>query len=247
MSRKLFYENPQLTECISVVKEVIENGVIFHETVAFPEGGGQVGDRGILENIVTGEQVNFLDCQKHGGRKSPIEEFSNIIFEADIIHHIDEKEVTKFVQGQEWRIIIDGERRARISANHTGTHLLYLAVDQVREGYRNNQAGARITEEYGRMDFATTEKFSNQEINAIEELINGMIMGELEIITYPHEEEKEALYWSCQGEVVPCGGTHVSNTNFLKSVSIKRKSIGREADRLIATFEHNEEKLEILK
>lgn len=247
MSKKLFYENPQLTECVSAVKEVTETGIIFHETVAFPEGGGQIGDRGILENLLTGEQINFLDCQKYGGRKSPIEEFSNIIFEADVVHHIEEENLNRFSLGEEWKILIDAERRAKISANHTGAHLLYLAVDQVREGYRNNQAGARITEEYGRMDFSTTEKFSSEEINAIEELINGMINGELEVMTFPHEEEREALYWSCDGNIVPCGGTHVPNTNFLKSVSIKRKSIGKDADRLIATFEHNIEKLETLK
>lgn len=248
MSRKLYYEDPYLTKCVTSVKEVSHEGVIFYETVAFPEGGGQIGDCGILRNLLTGEKVKFTDCQKTGGQKSPIEEFSNILVNSDVVHHVSPEDLSKFKAEEQWIVEIDGERRAKIMANHTGTHLLYLAVDHVRGGgYKKKQAGARITDEYGRMDFTTTQKFSEQEILAVEEFINGMIDEKLEIATYAHPQENEGLFWECNGEIVPCGGTHIENTGLLRSVSLKRKSIGKEADRLIANFEHSDELFEKFK
>ena len=64
MTEKLYYKNQFLSVCKGKLLEINEKGLIFDKTVAYPEGGGQIGDSGILIREKTKEEFEFFDTTK---------------------------------------------------------------------------------------------------------------------------------------------------------------------------------------
>ncbi|MCI6152103.1 alanine--tRNA ligase-related protein [Fusobacterium perfoetens] len=232
-TEKLFYKNQFLSSCKGILTEINEDGVIFDKTVAYPEGGGQIGDIGYLIREKTNEKIEFFNTTKIKGRNIFLEDFPSIKVENLIVHHID-KEILKTLEiGESFIIKIDTEKRARTTLHHSGLHLALMVLETIRPNIRKSIVGAKITSTYGRLDFATENKFSKDELLLIEEKSNSLIEEGLEIVTFPHKEEKEALYWQCLDYCIPCGGTHCENTKYLGKMKVKRKNIGKTSERLI--------------
>ena len=70
-TEKLYYKNQFLTTCKAKLIEINEKGLIFDKTVAYPEGGGQIGDSGILIREKTKEEIEFLDTTKYLFKRFP--------------------------------------------------------------------------------------------------------------------------------------------------------------------------------
>jgi alanyl-tRNA synthetase len=236
MTIKEYYNDQYLTKCKGKVLKITEEGVIFDKTVAFPEGGGQEGDSGALTELKTGNIVNFTYTTKCGGRKLELEGFHSISVETDVIHHIEEKELEKVNIGDEYEITLNVERRAKITLYHTGIHIVLMAIERLRPKIQDKIFGAKISDHSARLDFRTSDKFEANELKEISNIVNEIIKEDREIKVFPHEIEKEALYWKCDQFINPCGGTHLTRTCFLGEVSLKRKGIGKDAERIIATF-----------
>ena len=184
--------------------------LVLDTTPFYGEGGGQVGDRGVLSGdglIVVIEAVSRnRSVFVHSGR---VERGSVSV--GDVVH------------GQ-----VDRTCRRRAQANHTATHLLQSALKQVVDP-GIGQAGSRVDFDRLRFDFHCPRAITAAELEQIETLINGWITEahSLEVQEMAIEKAKAAGAVAMFGEKyadvvrvvdVPgvsmelCGGTHVSNT-----------------------------------
>ncbi len=192
-----------------------ENGtvtLVLSKTPFYGEGGGQVGDTGII--TCDNAKLNVTDAKKlRDGR---------IIVAAEIIDGYIEK-------GDKCHAEVDKDRRAKIAANHSATHLLQKALKMVA-GDHIEQAGSFVNDERLRFDFTHYEAVTKEQLKEVEEIVNREIFNSLCVTCneMPIDEAKKlgamALFGEKYGDVVRvvkmgdfsielCGGTHVKNTS----------------------------------
>ena len=186
--------------------------VVLDRTPCYPEGGGQVGDRGELK--WSGGQARVEDT-----RRLP---------DGKIVHQINVTAGT-LVVGQEVEIAVDRERRQATARNHTVTHLLHRALKNIL-GEHVNQAGSLVTPERLRFDFTHFAPLTEEELRAVEAEVNQKILANLPVTTLEtsYQEAKAmgatALFGEKYGERVRvvkidaysmelCGGTHLGSTS----------------------------------
>lgn len=233
MTLKIYYDDPFLTKLTAKVTKITENGIILDRTISYPEGGGQEGDIGVIKILDNNEIIEYIDTQKLPGRTIYLDDFPTIQVENDILHIFKNSEdVSKFKVGMSVEISIDYKRRAVLSAYHSATHLMLMAVENVYSGYESNVYGCHITANKARLDFRTNEKFTQEFIKDAQEYCNDLIKKALPITIYQHSKEKEALYWEHNKVVYPCGGTHLTNSSQISEIKLKRKNLGKSGQRI---------------
>lgn len=237
-TQKEFYTNPYKSSTKAKILDIIDNKIILDKTVAYPEGGGQEGDRGWL--LVDGKEIKFFDTQKGLGRVIYLEDFPTIQVETPIFHFIDSKYLPNFKIGQEITVKIDTLRRSKLSISHSAIHLVLRYLEEMYPDYEKRIYGASIKEDSARLDFKTTEKFKPEQMQYIEDRVNEAVQKELEIFTFAHPKEKEAWYWRCEDYTIPCGGTHLDNTKYIGKIKVKRKNLGKNGQRVTCTIEDSD-------
>lgn len=217
----LGYASTELTSIVKVIsnnKDIVESlnegeegFIVTDETPFYAEMGGQVGDTGVIYN--DNFKAEVLDCKKNVSGK--------------IIHLIKMLEGTLSI-GEKVVLQVDNERRNNICKNHTATHILHKALKKIL-GEHVNQAGSYVDEEKLRFDFTHFSSLTEDEIKAVEEMVNKEIMEASSVITKEMtlDEAKNsgamALFdekYSNKVRVVSvgdfsselCGGTHVKNS-----------------------------------
>ncbi len=194
------------------VEEVSEGDVtvILDKTPFYGEGGGQVGDTGVL--MMEGTVLNVTDTQKADG----------------VYIHICTVANGSVKVGDTVDAVVDNARRDAIMRNHSSCHLLQAALRQVL-GTHVEQAGSYVTNEYMRFDFTHFAALTADELAKVEHLVNTAILVGLPVekLELPIDEAKKmgamALFGEKYGSVVRvvkmcdvstefCGGTHVDNT-----------------------------------
>ena len=235
ITEKLYYKDPYLKKCKAEVIDIKNNGIVLDKTVAYAEGGGQEGDRGKL--IVDGKEIPFADTKKGPGRVIYLENFPTIQVDTPIYHFVSEEDTSLFSIGQQIEVEIDTMRRSKLSISHSGIHIVLMCLEKIFPGYESKIYGASIKENGARLDFRTTEKFTQEHIKTIEECVNKKIEASEEIQVFPHAEENEAWYWRLGETVYACGGTHIHNTKYIGSVKVKRKNLGKNGQRVSLIYE----------
>lgn len=184
--------------------------LVFNLTPFYPEGGGQVGDKGYLEGP-NGDVVYILDTKKENN---------------EIIHFT--KNLPKNPK-EVLTAVVDKKQRARTARNHSATHLLHQALREIL-GAHVEQKGSAVHSKYLRFDFSHFAKMTVQQLRDVEDFVNMRIDEQL-----PLEEQRGipmqkaikegamALFGEKYGDVVRtvrygqsielCGGTHVKNTS----------------------------------
>lgn len=199
-------------ELVQSAKEGDKVSIVLDNTTFYPEGGGQVGDCGLItnENLV----VEVLNTKK-GANNS--------------IKHIGIIKSGKISNGDKVKTLVDREIRMSSARNHSATHLLHKALKEVL-GDHVNQAGSLVTPERLRFDITHFEAISNEELKVIEEKVNNVILSSLDIkcdimnIKEAKEKGATALFGEKYGDEVRvvsmgdystelCGGTHLTNTS----------------------------------
>ncbi len=183
--------------------------LVFSKTPFYPEGGGQVGDRGTLES--KNGAVNYiLDTRK----------------ENNLIIHLT-KELPEDLSGT-FSAKVNAAQRARTAANHSATHLLHQALKEIL-GPHVEQKGSMVQSDYLRFDFSHFSKVSSEELQQIEDFVNTRIADKLPLVEnreMPYQDAINegviALFGEKYGDKVRairfgksmelCGGTHVGNT-----------------------------------
>ncbi len=188
--------------------------IVLDKTVFYGEGGGQVGDSGVI-SFADGEFI-VTDTKKTTG---------------GVFTHIGVLKSGSLTVGDEVTASIDVVRREAIRRNHTAAHLLQAALRSVL-GNHVEQAGQLVNENTVRFDFTHFSPLSPEEIARVEELVNTEIMSatKVESREMPIDEARKlgamALFGEKYGDVVRvvtagdvsvefCGGTHVDNAGKL--------------------------------
>ena len=183
--------------------------LVFNLTPFYPEGGGQVGDKGYLEST-NGNVTYIVDTKK----------------ENNLIIHIV-KNLPDHLEGS-FKAVVDAKQRSRSAANHSATHLLHQALRSIL-GTHVEQKGSMVHSSYLRFDFSHFSKVSSEELKQVEDFVNARIRENLplqENRRIPYAEAIEqgaiALFGEKYGDAVRtirfgdsmelCGGTHVPNT-----------------------------------
>src|SRR5699024_8005058 len=133
--------------------EGAEVSVVLDTTPFYGEGGGQVGDTGVLE--AEGVSVDVVDTTKHEGV---------------YLHRAVVSEGTLNV-GDTLTAKVDEHRRTAIMRNHTAAHLLQAALRKVL-GSHVEQAGQLVNERHVRFDFTHFSALTPEEIAQVELLVN---------------------------------------------------------------------------
>ncbi|MEP7266994.1 MAG: alanine--tRNA ligase [Saprospiraceae bacterium] len=199
-------------------KDKIEHQLILDKTPFYPEGGGQVGDTGILQT--PNETIRIINTKK---------EIDQIMHFVDTLP--EHPHATFFAT-------IDTDRRKLIENNHSATHLLHAALRNVL-GDHVHQKGSLVNDKYLRFDFSHFQKVSDEEMEKIEKLVNQKIRENIaleESRSIPIAEAQAAgammLFGEKYGEKVRmitfdpsysrelCGGCHVSNTGKISMLKI---------------------------
>ena len=201
--------------------------ILLAETPFYPEGGGQVGDRG--EIVGSSGRIVVEDTQRVAER---------------LIVHRGRVVEGRIAVGDEVMAHVDAEHRADTMRNHTATHLLHAALRKVL-GSHVRQAGSLVAPDHLRFDFTHTEAVTREQLVQVEQLVNEKIRQNLPVHTR-HTTFKEAMdegvlafFGDKYGEevrvvevntVMPrfsaelCGGTHCERTGEVGLVIVTGES-----------------------
>lgn len=236
-TKKIYYTDPFLSECDAEIVE-IRNGkeVCLNQTVAYPEGGGQISDIGTF--YVDTNEIPFFDVKKGYGRLFSVQDFPTINVDTPVYHTISSDFIDKIFVGQKLKLKIDIERRLWTTVHHSAIHLALMIASELRGDLYHRIKGCNITTEHARLDFSLSERFSEHELTIINERLKGLISEHVPIVVFPYKGENEAWFWQCKDYICPCGGTHVTNTSHIGNVTVKRKGIGKGSERIIVVVDN---------
>ncbi len=237
-TKKLYYEEMFRKSCEAVIIGIKDNRIICDQTVAFPEGGGQIGDIGhiICED---GKDIPFVDTQKGYGNVIHLNDRYTIQINTPIFHIVSDNEcLNESLIGQRVNINIDVNRRMRVTALHSALHLVLMSVTNLYSDLQYHIKGCHIGEDKARIDFFSEHKFSKEEVLKINGFSQQLINENLKIERFLYNNCSEAWMWKCKDFQCPCGGTHVLYTNQLGNIHVKRKNVGKFLERLIVTLEN---------
>lgn len=236
-TKKMYYEDFFLSQCVARVVKVDSNRIILDQTIAFPEGGGQEGDFGTI--MIGNKTIPFLDTKKGPGRILHLADFPIIQVDTPVYHIINESDAAYFSEGDKVLVKIDLSHRLGTTTMHSALHIALMAATERTPGKVKHIKGCSITDHSARLDFFTETRFTPEDMQWINKRAQEIIDNDYEIKSYAHPEEPEAWYWECENFRCSCGGTHVHKTGDLGSINIKRKSTGKNNERLMVTLSDN--------
>ena len=206
--------------------------LVLNRTPFYAEGGGQVGDTGMLTSEWYDETKGPLNFEVTDTKK----ENGLIIHYANLSPYYD----METSQQKEWTLpnpmptrfmaFVDMGKRIMTNANHSATHLLHAALKETLGGHVN-QKGSLVNPDQLRFDFSHFQKVTDDEIEVLERIVNEKVRAGI-----PLKEERNvwyndaiasgvtALFGEKYGDFVRvitfddkfskelCGGTHVKNT-----------------------------------
>jgi alanyl-tRNA synthetase len=229
------YEKTETLTAISAYKELDDRTfqAKLFESPFYAEGGGQVTDQGFIEHEETGARAVLRAADRIGDDQV-------LIFEGE-----------GFAEGDRIRAAVDWGTRFPTMANHTATHLLHKALQDVL-GDHVRQAGSAVRPDKLRFDFTHGQAMSADERKQVERIVNEKVFENLPVHTFvtPIDEAKKLgammLFGEKYGDEVRvveipgysrelCGGTHVRWTAEIGPFVItSESSVGSGARRIEA-------------
>jgi alanyl-tRNA synthetase len=193
----------------------------------YAESGGQIGDRGFLENDQA--RLEVLDARSSQAGPVCLVELRSGQFE------------TAVSSGKKFSASVDASRRRAIMRNHTATHLLHRALRD-RLGSHATQAGSLVAPERLRFDFHHDGALGKEALDALENDVNAQILADRSVtkhVDVPLEEARGMGAVSMFGEkygdkvrvvqvgdysIEFCGGTHCDHTGEIGLMRITGES-----------------------
>lgn len=202
-TKPLYYDF--LTE--ATAKVLFQKGkyLVLDKTPFYPEGGGQTSDTGKIGD------VNVVDVQKAG----------------DVIVHVLE-EPKRFAKGKTVRAIVDAERRKRIIAHHTATHLISAACRRLLDPHAW-QEGAKKEADKAHIDISHYQRLSSEDLKAIENLANSWLRNGIKVkveLLERGEAEQSYGFSIYQGHGVPSKKMRIITIRTLDNELIDAEACG---------------------
>ena len=230
MTLELFRNNSYLKEHNAIISDVIPEGLVFKETIFYPEGGGQPGDVGSIK--LKNKTINIVGTKYINNK----------------LVHLTET-IDDIKKNEEGSLILDWSKRYSYMQVHTCLHLLCSIIPYP-------VTGGSIGDGRGRIDFDFETKPDKEDVlNKLNNLIHKDYLVHISSITDQELDDNPDLVRTMSvkpprgsGQIrmvrigddidfQPCGGTHVNKTseiNLVKSVKIENK--GKMNKRIIITF-----------
>ena len=197
--------------------------IIVEQTPFYASMGGQEADTGII--YTDSAEFKVLDTIKLLGGK---------------VGHVGKVTKGMFKVGDTVTLKVDADVRSATAKNHSATHLLQKALREIL-GTHVEQAGSLVNKDHLRFDFTHFQAMTDEEIKAVENIVNEKIAETIPVVTdiMTIEEARKtgamALFGEKYGEKVRvvsmgdfskefCGGTHVSNTSVISQFKIISES-----------------------
>lgn len=224
IANKLYLVDPYLKCTNAKVTRIVENKIFLDRTIFFAEGGGQIGDIGMIN------ELKVFDTKKEIVKETETlyhKDFPSININTDVAHLIENSQCSLH-PGDTVNLTINWERRYTIMKLHSAAHIVLHFTEEI---FGTTQIkGCSIRDVKSRLDFPF--KLSAEKVSEIEKLTNKFIEDGHSIKTIPLENTTEAIYWICENIRMPCGGTHVANTKEIGQISLKRRAQGTNLDRI---------------
>jgi alanyl-tRNA synthetase len=190
--------------------------LVLSNTPFYAEGGGQVGDTGVLKTI--NESIAVIDTKKENN------------LSVHFVEQLPENVNATFTA------VVDKSKRESSQRNHSVTHLLHEALREVL-GTHVEQKGSLVNADYLRFDFSHFAKMTDEELKQVEQLVNSRIRAAFQLNENRNATMDEAkaqgammLFGEKYGSTVRviqfgnsvelCGGTHVQKTSDIRSFQI---------------------------
>jgi Ser-tRNA(Ala) deacylase AlaX len=204
---ELFASDAYQQECDATVLELSDGHIVLDQTVFYPEGGGQVGDSGVIGSAA------ISDTRRDG----------------DSIVHITDTPAGLLLGGGA-HLAIDWPRRYLVMRHHTLLHLAHIAAAGVI-GYEPDVIGSQVRVEKARLDY---DYHGELDVDALTAALRELITADLPVKTEPipgaGARERQ---WTIPGHApIPCGGTHVHSTGEIGEVDVKLQRKGRQGMRI---------------
>ncbi|MBS1639445.1 MAG: alanine--tRNA ligase [Bacteroidetes bacterium] len=196
--------------------------IVLEQTPFYAESGGQVGDTGTL--TIHDSLLTIIDTKKENNL---IIHFTETLPAIDLSSNII--------------ATVDAQKRKATAANHSATHLLHAALRKIL-GTHVAQKGSLVNDEQLRFDFSHFSKMTDEEITAVEEIVNEKIRENIPVVIKEMKKEEAlqlgamALFGEKYGNIVRvviidpnysvelCGGTHIGHTGELGIFKIKHET-----------------------
>jgi len=185
--KKIFWEDPYLTELDTTVKTVHEDKITLTETIFYAFSGGQESDAGFIGDY------KVLEAKKEG---------REIFYTLDKNHSLQ--------PGDPVKIIIDWDRRYKLMRLHFAAEVVLELVCQ--RFPKVVKVGAHIAQDKSRIDFQWDQKILPF-LASLQEAAQKIIDSDQAIISDFSDEQNERRFWKInEFSQVPCGGTHIKRT-----------------------------------
>jgi alanyl-tRNA synthetase len=210
-------------EASEMVASESEVAIILDDTPFYAESGGQVGDSGYLHT--DSAKIEVIDCRKAGEHHL----------------HIGRLMSGALKVGEQVSASVDASVRQATALNHSATHLLHAALQQV-VGEHVHQKGSLVNSERLRFDFSNDEAVTEEQIRQIEHIVNDQILantvvatevmsmddavtkGAMALFGEKYGDEVRVLSIGGDFSVELCGGTHAARTGDIGSVRVTSES-----------------------
>ena len=191
--------------------------IVFDKTPFYAEGGGQVGDKGVIIDS-EGNKVKVKNTKKENG----------------LILHFTEEALNDW--GADYQLKVARSMRLETQKNHSATHLLHHALRSIL-GDHVEQKGSLVNDQYLRFDFSHFQKVSEEELKEVAKRVNGSISkgdtaqiditdideaksrGAMALFGEKYEDKVRVVQFGDSIEL--CGGCHVKNTSEIGRFIIK--------------------------
>jgi alanyl-tRNA synthetase len=205
--KKIFWDNPYLTELQTTVTSVRGNVITLKETIAYAFSGGQQSDSGTINGFT------IIKAAK---------ENKEIFYTIDEPHNLQ--------CGDTVQILIDWEKRYKIMKLHFAAEII---LELVYQNFNHpEKIGANITSEKARIDFIWERNISEM-FPVLETKARELVKADKPIISAFSNVEDEIRYWKIESFAqVPCGGTHIKSTGEIGSLKLKRDRQGKNKERI---------------
>jgi misacylated tRNA(Ala) deacylase len=209
MTEKVFYQDSYQKTHSSEIVEVIDNGVILAATIFYPLGGGQPGDSGRL--VINGRDYRVVDTRYADDRHN-------------IVHYLEEEDLSGIQAGDAVDMELDWERRHRLMRMHSSMHLVCSLISAQATGGAVGETSSRL--DFDLQDEVVDKDKLTADLNA---LIDRAIPISIGAITDTELDQNPELVRTMSvqpprghgtvrtisiedTDYQPCGGTHVRNT-----------------------------------
>lgn len=207
MTKKIFWQDPYLTELETTVSSVSANQIAVAETIFYAFSGGQESDCGTIGSY------KVMDAKKNG---------------KEIIYTLENNHTLKV--GDQVKITIDWLRRYELMKLHFAAEVVLELVYQRFPDVI--KVGAHIAQDKSCIDFEWNQNISPY-IDSLQQEAQSVIDSNQPIISAFSDESNERRYWKIDNfSQVPCGGTHIKKTGEMGTIRLKRVNPGKGRERI---------------